>query len=845
MKQNYISLKKFAVLFIVLALLVSLCPQSAFADTTGSLSWSRTTGTLRAGNTVTGYIKYNGVDLDNLVYKSSDEAVVSSKSISQGLKSATQVQIKFFASKAGTVTITAYDKTDESISVTSPELTFTELESSTLTCYTCDQGSVIVPAPNKSTIEYQYKIDDETVAVVDENGTVTGKTVGETTVHAISEEYGIDWEYPVVVKEDSTGIYYNGEEVTELSWDKADGDQIELSNIWYVESYISVIDLLLNRSYFCSTTNTDIAEMEYVEEITGYRDEDQTDPVIVTYPTGKINVKKNGTAVIYFYKDAAHTKLIGSLKINVTGCDETFDPEDGWQELETAQGTTYTTIQLIDDNYTVSNQTLNIAANENKIEQILKANALTFTLRIKTEASKNVSYTDEQKADWEKEILSRINICKVNEDGTIGDIVASNGNGYTLRASSYATDQEGTLKLAVEGGKLNKGSTYALVANSDVAYLDSLEYYQIGGSRTFLPIGVVTSWQFTTAPAASSVTLDQTEATLKPGEDLTLTAELDKGSKIDPDDTIVWSSSDESVATVDNDGKVTAKKVGTATITATAVGGKVSAECKVTVEPIKVTGITLDTAKATIYVGKTRTLKATVAPSDATYKAVTWTSSNSKVAKVDTNGKVTAVAAGIATITAKSSDGTVTAKAVITVKNVAVTKVKSSASKATLAVGKTKTLKATVSPSNATNKAVSWTSSNKKVAKVSSKGKVTAVAPGTATITVTTKDGKFKAKTVINVKPKSTSFTLTAKKNSVVIKYKKVSGVTGYQIYRAKSKNGTFKKITTRAQKKTGKYTSLRLSSKHTYYYKIRTYKTVNGKKIYSSFSAVKKIKTK
>ena len=98
---------------------------------------------------------------------------------------------------------------------------------------------------------------------------------------------------------------------------------------------------------------------------------------------------------------------------------------------------------------------------------------------------------------------------------------------------------------------------------------------------------------------------------------------------------------------------------------------------------------------------------------------------------------------------------------------------------------------------------------------------------------------------MINVIPKTTIFKLYAKKHSIAIKYKKIKGVSGYQVYRASSKNGTYKKVTTRPQKYPDTYTSIRLTSGKTYYYKIRTYKTVNGKRIYSKFSEVKKIRTK
>ena len=138
-------------------------------------------------------------------------------------------------------------------------------------------------------------------------------------------------------------------------------------------------------------------------------------------------------------------------------------------------------------------------------------------------------------------------------------------------------------------------------------------------------------------------------------------------------------------------------------------------------------------------VGETLTLTATVAPSNATFKNVTWSSSNTAVATV-ADGVVTAKASvGTAIITVKTADGAKTATCTVTV-GVPVTGVTLSQTSASLKVGETLTLKATVAPDNATDKSVTWSSSNTAVATVSD-GKVTAKAAGTATITVKTNDG--------------------------------------------------------------------------------------------------------
>lgn len=169
--------------------------------------------------------------------------------------------------------------------------------------------------------------------------------------------------------------------------------------------------------------------------------------------------------------------------------------------------------------------------------------------------------------------------------------------------------------------------------------------------------------------------------------------------------------------------------------------------------PVAVTGVTLAPATVTLGVGATQQLTPTVAPANATNKTVSYSSNNTGVATVNGSGLVTGVATGSATITVTTQDGAKTATTAITVSssNVAVTSVSLSPTAATLAVGATQQLTATVLPSNATNKAVSYASNNTGVATVNSSGLVTAVANGTAAITVTTADGNKTSTAAITV----------------------------------------------------------------------------------------------
>jgi len=181
-------------------------------------------------------------------------------------------------------------------------------------------------------------------------------------------------------------------------------------------------------------------------------------------------------------------------------------------------------------------------------------------------------------------------------------------------------------------------------------------------------------------------------------------------------------------------------------------------------------------------------------------------------------------------------------RAVVILKSASVKSVKLNAPSKLLTVGGSCKLKARISPSNAANKKVTWKTSKKSVATVNSVGKVTAKSPGKATITVTTKDGGKKAKCTINVKPKrppkvKASVVSAA---SVKISWGKVAGITGYQIRRSTSKNGTYKHI--KFTKSTG-FTDTGRTAGKTYYYKIRSYKNVDGKKIYSSSASVVSVK--
>ena len=174
-------------------------------------------------------------------------------------------------------------------------------------------------------------------------------------------------------------------------------------------------------------------------------------------------------------------------------------------------------------------------------------------------------------------------------------------------------------------------------------------------------------------------------------------------------------------------------------------------------EPIIVDSVTLSPSAITITEGESQTLKVTITPSDAENKNVTWTSSNTEVATV-AEGKVTALKAGKTTITVTTEDGAKTATCEVTVKAkiYPVTGVTLDKTEHEMTEDEEVTLNATVNPDNATNKNVTWTSSNTEVATVA-EGKVTALKAGKTTITVTTEDGAKTATCEVTVKAKTLS----------------------------------------------------------------------------------------
>ena len=267
-----------------------------------------------------------------------------------------------------------------------------------------------------------------------------------------------------------------------------------------------------------------------------------------------------------------------------------------------------------------------------------------------------------------------------------------------------------------------------------------------------------------------------------------------------------------------------------------------------------VTDVTLSHDKADLTkVGETLQLTATVKPSYADNKTITWKSSDEKVATVDKDGKVTAVANGTVTITATSADGKHSATVTITVK-ISPEKLTLTAENKTLTkIGDTLQITAKVEPDNAYDKLI-WKSSDENVATVDADGKVTAVGNGEVTITATTEDGKLNESVTITVKipdeptiNETTGYgnlkarSVTQSNNSIKVEWSRISGADGYVVYGSQCNgNGKvykYKKLATITNGKTRTWTHTKLKKATYYKYKVKAYKLVNGKKVITDTS--------
>lgn len=477
---------------------------------------------------------------------------------------------------------------------------------------------------------------------------------------------------------------------------------------------------------------------------------------IVGYNLGKIehcyacgDVSGYNVAGVCGYNSGANAQTTGCVAANsnLSGSKQALRVIGGFSSDATAPGLT--------DNYAVSGMVVSV----NGVPQTIYDDPLNGTAKPEEELMKQATY---EGLGW-----NFTDLWKIDEGASYPYLPQ-----FAVMVSEITLD-----KVEAE---LQRGSSLQLVAtvmpedarNKTVKWTsgdDKIATVDAGGVVSAIAIGsttitataadgsgVTAACKVTVTPKlVTSITLSNEELTLERLATAQLTA---TALPEDADNRKVeWNSGNPEVATVSEEGLVTATGIGSTTITATAAdGSETVATCKVTVTPKLVKSITLSDEELTIERTYTKQITATALPEDADNREVEWSSDKTAVATVDENGLVTAVGTGTATITVTAADGSgVTASCIVTVTPKLAESVSLDKKELSLERTATAQLTATVSPATTDDQSVTWSSGDVAVARVDENGVVTAVGVGEATITATTDDGtNLTATCTVTVTPK-------------------------------------------------------------------------------------------
>lgn len=307
------------------------------------------------------------------------------------------------------------------------------------------------------------------------------------------------------------------------------------------------------------------------------------------------------------------------------------------------------------------------------------------------------------------------------------------GSDVTINGAPLGSGELSLKRISFLDPTPDKGYTY---------YFDNMTYTS---AKLFVPYGSKEAYQNTEpwknfwnieempGVATERVEITPTNTKIQVGDSLQLTGTRYPENSVDP---IQWKSSDIKIATVSDAGLVKAVAPGKVTITATS--GKASATCEVTVSPVTAQKIILSKDKVSINESDTVKIIATVQPENTTDKTITWSSSNEKIATVSKDGIIKAIKVGTATITAAC--GEVKATCEVTVLPITAEKIVLDLTEVSLNQSDTIKITATITPENTTDKTITWSSSDEKIATVSTDGIITAVGVGKATITASCGD---------------------------------------------------------------------------------------------------------
>ncbi|MBQ8367070.1 MAG: Ig-like domain-containing protein [Alistipes sp.] len=357
--------------------------------------------------------------------------------------------------------------------------------------------------------------------------------------------------------------------------------------------------------------------------------------------------------------------------------------------------------------------------------------------------------------------------CKKDDPGAdTPQVVAVTGVSLNTSAVALEVDDSVTLTATVApANATNKGVEWSVaddaIATVKNGVVTAVAIGETTVTATTVDGGFTATATITVAESiveVTGVTLDKPGLELEIGDSETLTATITPADATNKG--VSWSTANDAIATV-VEGVVTAVAAGETTVTVTTADGGFTATANVVVKaaPIKVDGVSLDKTMVALEIGESLKLNATVTPANADDKSVTWSVGNDSIATVK-DGTVTGVAVGETNVTVTTTDGgfTATIPVKVVTEKVAVTGIEwyGAISRKELRVGQEERYCMIISPEEATDMGVVWTSSDPEVATVEHyrtelnglvHGMLTAIKPGKVTITCTTNDGGFTATT--------------------------------------------------------------------------------------------------
>ena len=674
--------------------------------------------------------------------------------------------------------------TVEGIAVTGVSLNKNE---TTMTIGNTEKLTATINPSNATNKNVVWESDEPSIADVDNTGNITAKGIGTTTIRVRTVDGNKTAQCKVTVEGIAvTGVSLNRNETTmtigntekltatinpsnatnkNVTWESDKPDIVRVDNegnitaVGVGETVITVKTVDGNKTAQCRVTVKGIA-------VTG------------------VSLNKNETTMTIGNTEKLTATINPSNATNKNVVWESDKPDivrvDNEGNIEAVGvGEAVITVKTVDGNRTAQCRVTvegiavtGVSLNKNETTMTIgNTEKLTATINPSNATNKNVT--------WESD---KPDIVRVDNEGNIeavgvGEAVITVKTVDGNRTAQCRVTVEG---IAVTGVSLNKNETTMTIGNTekltatinpsnatnknvtwesdkpDIVRVDNEGNIEaVGVGETVITVKTVdgnkTAQCRVTVKgiAVTGVSLNKNETTMTIGNTEKLTATINPSNATNKN--VTWESDKPDIVRVDNEGNIEAVGVGEAVITVKTVDGNRTAQCRVTVEGIAVTGVSLNKNETTMTIGNTEKLTATINPSNATNKNVVWESDKPDIVRVDNEGNITAVGVGEAVITVKTVDGNKTAQCKVTVEGIAVTGVSLNKNETTMTIGNTEKLTATINPSNATNKAVTWESTNTNVATVDSTGKITAVGVGEATIRVTTIDGEYTAECKVTV----------------------------------------------------------------------------------------------